>query len=58
MLRSPGRFLNQRLEYESIWTRELEIELIDIITEEKTIAKTRDRLKKKYGTNATLNNVK
>lgn len=58
MLRSPGRFLNQRLESESIWTRRLEVELIDIIIEEKTIARTRDRLKVKYGNNATLNNVK
>lgn len=32
MLRSPGRYQNQRFESESIWTAELESDLIEAIT--------------------------
>ena len=31
MLKSPGRYQNQRLESETIWTAELEVELIETV---------------------------
>jgi hypothetical protein len=36
----------------------LEIDLVDAITESKTIARARDILREKYGDDAVLSNVK
>jgi hypothetical protein len=58
MLRSPGRYQNQRFESQTIWTAELEADLVDTITEQRTIARTRDVMAMKYGENVVLSNVK
>lgn len=58
MLRSPGRYQNQRFETQTIWTAELEADLVETIAEQRTIAKTRDVMQVKYGDNVVLGNVK